>query len=69
MRRVELKHIRFGNEVFLKTQVLRMISEEIEVLTNRLVIFYSNGFNPDQIDHIDRMIRERAEVIYRLTTA
>jgi hypothetical protein len=67
MSRRDPKCIRVGNEVFLKTQILKKMSEDIHALANQLVVSYSNGFESAEIERIDSMINERAEIISQLT--
>ncbi len=67
MSRLDLKHVRVGNEVFLKTQVLKKFSEEISFMAQHMVDLYSSGHGDREIEKIDAMIRDRAEVIVQLT--
>lgn len=67
MSRRDPKCIRVGNEVFLKTQIVKKMSEDIFALSNQLVAAYSNGYDAAEIDRIDRMINERSEIISQLT--
>lgn len=67
MSELNCKHIRVGSEVFLKTQVLKKMSDEIHMLTNNMVNLYASGFSEDDVGRIEEMVRQRAEVILQLT--
>jgi len=69
MRRSELKHIRVGEEVFLKTQVLKRMSEEIQMLSGNMVSLYASGYDSEELTRIEDMVRERAEIILQLTNS
>jgi len=69
MRRSELKHIRVGEEVFLKTQVLKRMSEEIQMLSSNMVSLYASGYDSEELTRIEDMVRERAEIILQLTNS
>jgi hypothetical protein len=63
----DLKHIRMGGEVFLKTQVLRKLSGEIESIVEQMVRLYASGHDGEEITRLDRMIKQRAEIMLQLT--
>ncbi|GLQ30970.1 hypothetical protein [Litoribrevibacter albus] len=67
MRGRDLKHIRVGNEVFLKTQVLKNLSKEIGVLVDRMATLYASGNGVNEVVRLERMIQQRADVINQLT--
>lgn len=69
MRRSDLKHIRVGDEVFLKTQILKKMSDEILVLTDTMVGLYASGHDVDEVSRVKSMVKERAEIILQLTEA
>jgi len=69
MRCSELKHIRVGDEVFLKTQVLKKMSEEIQMLSSNMVSLYASGYDEEELTRIEDMVRERAEIILQLTSS
>jgi len=69
MRCSELKHIRVGDEVFLKTQVLKKMSEEIQMLSSNMVSLYASGYDEEELTRIEDMVRERAEIILQLTNS
>lgn len=67
MSRRDLKHIRVGNEVFLKTQLLKKMSEEIYLLSENMVGVYASGYGKDEVARLEEMIRQRSEIITQLT--
>ncbi|GAA3912200.1 hypothetical protein [Litoribacillus peritrichatus] len=67
MSRLDLKHVRVGNEVFLKTQVLKKLSNEIALMAQHMVDLYASGHDELEVERIDLMIKQRAEVIAQLT--
>ncbi|MFC3149698.1 hypothetical protein ACFOEK_01510 [Litoribrevibacter euphylliae] len=67
MSRRDLKHIRVGNEVFLKTQLLKKMSEEIYLLSENMVGVYASAYGKDEVARLEEMIRQRSEIITQLT--
>lgn len=68
MSHQNLKHIRVGKEVFLKTQLLKKLSEEICLLSENMANIYASRYGKDDVSRLEVMIQQRSEIINQLTS-